>query len=92
MKLYRHIVINVVKKHIPAIIASFDPNALFEYTMFLKTLAFQTGHIIQTYSRSYALDNAYPAKLQSDLIDRYYQSSLMWHRFLLLGKGDPVLL
>jgi hypothetical protein len=60
--------------------------------MFLKTLAFQTGHIIQTHSRSYALDNAYPAKLQSDLIDRYYQSSLMWHRFLLLGKGDPVLL
>ncbi|KFZ22727.1 hypothetical protein V502_02791, partial [Pseudogymnoascus sp. VKM F-4520 (FW-2644)] len=60
--------------------------------MFLKTLAFQTGHTIQTHSRSYALDNQYPARLQSDLIGRYYQSSLLWHRFLLLGEGDPLLL
>lgn len=81
-----------MKKHIPAIIASFDPNAPSEYAMFLKTLAFQTGHTIQTHSRSYALDNTYPAKLQSDIIDCYYQSSLLWHRFLLLGEGDPLLL
>ncbi|PVH69601.1 hypothetical protein DL98DRAFT_624055 [Cadophora sp. DSE1049] len=92
IKLYRHTAISVVKKHIPAIIASFDPNAPSEYAMFLKTLAFQTGHTIQTHSRSYALDNTYPAKLQSDIIDRYYQSSLLWHRFLLLGEGDPLLL
>ena len=82
---------SVVKKHIPAIISSFDLNAPSEYAMFLKTLAFQTGHIIQTHSQPYALDNVYPAKLQPDLIDRYYQSSLLWHRFLLLGDGDPVL-
>ncbi|KFZ01485.1 hypothetical protein V500_00751 [Pseudogymnoascus sp. VKM F-4518 (FW-2643)] len=58
----------------------------------LKTLAFQTGHTIQTHSRSYALANQYPAKLQSDLIGRYYQSSLLWRRFLLLAEGDPLLL
>ncbi|KAL5346651.1 hypothetical protein ACLOAV_008358 [Pseudogymnoascus australis] len=69
-----------------------DPDAPSEYATFLKTLAFQTGHTIQTHSRSYALDNQYPAKLQSDLIGRYYQSSLLWHRFLLLAEGDPLLL
>ncbi|PVH68318.1 hypothetical protein DL98DRAFT_399032, partial [Cadophora sp. DSE1049] len=81
IKLYRQVAISVVKKHIPAIIASFDPNAPTEYAMFLKMLAYQTGHTIQTHSRSYALDNNYPAKLQADLIDRYYQSSLLWHQF-----------
>lgn len=79
IKLYRQVAISVVKKHIPAIIASFDPDAPSEYATFLKTLAFQTGHTIQTHSRSYALNNQYPAKLQSVLISRYYQSSLLWH-------------
>lgn len=78
MKLYQQVAISAVKKHILAIIASFDSNAPSEYATFLKTLAFQTGHTIQTHSRSYALDNAYPAKLQSDLIDRFHQSSLLW--------------
>ena len=80
-----------MKKYIPVIIASFDLNVPSEYTIFLKTLAFQTGYIIQIYSQSYALKEVYLAKLQPDLIDRYYQSSLLWYRFLLLNEGDPVL-
>lgn len=91
IKLYRQVAISVVKKHIPSMIASFDPNAPSEYATFLRMLAFQTGHTAQTQSRSYALDDNYPAKLQSELIDRYYHCSLLWHQFLLLGEGDPLL-
>ncbi|KAN0104052.1 hypothetical protein V8E51_009797 [Hyaloscypha variabilis] len=59
--------ISIVKKHLPTIIASFDPNTPSEYAT----------HTIQTHSRSYALEDAYLAKLQPNLIDRYYQSSLL---------------
>jgi hypothetical protein len=37
------------------------------------------------------LDESYPGRLQPDLIERYYQSSLLWQRFLNLSNGDPLL-
>lgn len=91
IQLYRQVVISVVKKHISSLIVPFNPDAPTEYAAFLKTLAYQTGHTIQTHSRSYALEENYPGKLQSDLIERYYQSSLLWQRFLNLSDGDPLL-
>jgi hypothetical protein len=84
-------VIGIVKKHIKPLLQPFDPDASIEFESFLKTLAFQTGHSMKRHTQAYASEEAYPAELQPDLIDRYYQSSLLWHRFLLLRKEDLLL-
>jgi hypothetical protein len=36
---------------------------------------------------AYALDKAYPAKLQSELIERYLQNSIVWYE-LIADKGS----
>ncbi|KAH8746315.1 hypothetical protein F5882DRAFT_237125, partial [Hyaloscypha sp. PMI_1271] len=82
---------SIVKKHIRPLLQPFDPDAPIEFESFLKTLVFQTSHSIKRHTQAYALEEAYPAKLQPNLIDRYYQSSLLWHSFLLLRKEDLLL-
>ena len=86
MKLYRQIAISFAKRHIPALLQPFDPNTPKDYDGFLRLLSFQTGHNPSTHVGAYALDKAYPAKLQSELIERYLQNSIVWHK-LIADKG-----
>lgn len=82
MKLYRQIAISFAKRHISALLQPFDPNTPNDYDGFLRLLSFQTGHNPSTHVGAYALDKAYPAKLQSGLIERYLQNSIVWHEFI----------
>ena len=100
VRTYRHIAIAMAKKHIPALIRPFDPHAPKDYDGFLRLLAFQTGHKPSTHAGSYALETAFPAKLQPDLIQRYLknldlllpaftgdQNSFLWPKGI--GCWDP---
>ena len=73
--MYRQITISVAKKHLPAIIASFNLNTPKDYNRFLQLLLFQTRHEPATHAASYALKHSYPTKLQPDLINRYSENS-----------------
>jgi hypothetical protein len=86
MKLYRQIAIRFAKRHISALLQPFDPNTPNDYDGFLRLLSFQTGHNPSTHVGAYALYKAYPAKLQSELIERYLQNSIVWHE-LIADKG-----
>ena len=39
---------------------------------------------------TYALDRAYLAKLQLDLVERYFQASRVWHQFLGITEEGPI--
>ena len=54
----------------------------------MQLLAFQTGHRPLTHAGCYALERAFPAYLQPNLIHRYLDNSRVWHEFLLLVAGD----
>ncbi|KAH9859292.1 hypothetical protein J1614_012179 [Plenodomus biglobosus] len=90
LQVYRQIAVSISKKHIPALLQPFDPNMPKDYDGFLHLLSFQTGHNPSTHAGAYALDRAYPAKLQPDLIDRYFESSFIWHRFARITESDPL--
>ena len=87
-QIYRQIVVSISKKHIPALQQPFDPNTPNDYNGFLSLLSFQTGHKPSTRAGAYGLDRAYPAKLQPDLIERYFQNSLVWHQFVAITDED----
>ncbi|KAL5371081.1 hypothetical protein DPSP01_014505 [Paraphaeosphaeria sporulosa] len=61
-----------------------------DYDGFLRLLSFQTGHKPSTHDSAYALDRAFPAKLQADLIECYYENSYAWHQFMAITDGDPL--
>jgi hypothetical protein len=42
------------------------------------------------HARAYALDHAYPAKLQPDLLERYLKISKAWHQFLAINKEETI--
>ena len=42
------------------------------------------------YASAYALKRGYPARLQLELIDRYFNNSLIWHRFLEIAEYRPI--
>lgn len=90
LQIYRQIAVSISKKHIPALLQPFDPNTPKDYNGFLHLLSFQTGHNPSTHAGAYALDRAYPAKLQPDLIDRYFDNSFTWHRFARVTESDPL--
>ena len=90
MRNYRHIAIAMSKRHIPNLLKPSDPHAPQDYDGFLRLLAFQTGHKPATHANAYALETAFPAKLQPDLIRRYLENSRVWHDFLLVGESDIV--
>jgi hypothetical protein len=81
-QVYRQIVVAISKKHLPSIAQSFDANTPRDYDGLLQLLSFQTGHNPATHAGAYALDRAYPAKLQPGLVERYFQASRVWHQFL----------
>ena len=70
----------------PSVVQPFDPNTPRGYAGLLRLLSFQTCHNPATYAGAYALDRAYPAKLQPDLVEQYLQISKVWHQFLDIAK------
>ena len=88
--IYQHIAVAISKKHIPTLLKPFDPNILKDQNGFLHLLAFQTGHTPLIYASAYALKRGYPARLQLELIDRYFNNSLIWHRFLEIAEDRPI--
>jgi hypothetical protein len=86
--LYRQTATSIAKKHLPSLVASFDPNTPKDHNGFLQLLAFQTGHKPVTHASAYALEHGFPTKLQPDLINRYLVNSHMWHEFTLTREED----
>lgn len=86
--LYRQTATSIAKKHLPSLVASFNPNTPKDYNRFLQLLAFQTGHRPVTHASAYALKHGFPTKLQPDLINRYLVNSHMWHKFTLTREED----
>lgn len=82
LSIYRHVAVAISKKHIPTLLEPFDPNVPKDRDGFLHLLAFQTGHTPSIHASAYALERGYPARLQPELIDRYFENSFIWHRFL----------
>ena len=87
---YRHIAVAMSKRHIPDLLKPFDAHVPQDYDGFLRLLAFQTGHKPETRANAYALEIAFPAKLQPDLIRRYLENSRVWHDFLLRAKATSL--
>ncbi|PVH90790.1 hypothetical protein DM02DRAFT_547108 [Periconia macrospinosa] len=90
LSIYRHIAVAISKKHIPTLLEPFDPNIPKDHDGFLHLLAFQTGHTPSIHASAYALERGYPARLQPELIDRYYEASFIWHRFLEITTERPI--
>jgi hypothetical protein len=80
----------ISKKHLLGIIQPFNPNIAKDFDRSLRLLSFQTGHNSATHAGAYAFDRAYPAKLQPNLVERYFQTSEIWHQFLGIA-GESVL-
>jgi hypothetical protein len=68
----------------------FDPNAPRDHDRLSRFRSFQTGHNPATHAGAYALDRAYPAKLQPDLLERYFEISKAWHQFLAIDKEETI--
>jgi len=85
-QIYRQIAVAISKKHLPGIVQPFDPNTPRGCDGLFRLLSFQTGHNLATHAGAYALDRAFPAKLQPDLVEQYLQISILWHQFLDLAK------
>jgi hypothetical protein len=89
-QIYRQIVVAVSKKHLPGMVKPFDPNAPRDHDRLSRFRSFQTGHNPATHAGAYALDCAYPAKLQPDLLERYLEISKAWHQFLAIDKEETI--
>ena len=90
MRMYRQIAAAMSKEHIPGLLKPFNAYAPYDLDVLLQLLAFQTGHKPLTHAGSYALETAFPSKLQPELIYRYLDNSYVWQKFLLLGEDDYV--
>jgi hypothetical protein len=56
----------------------------------LLGIARQSGHQIETLISLYALDQAYPTRLQPELISQYEQISHHWHQWLKLAERSKL--
>jgi hypothetical protein len=88
--LYRQFAVSIAKKHLPDLIAPFDPNTPRDYNGFIRLLAFQTGHKPATHAGLYALEHRYPSKLQPDLIERYLENSHAWQSFTQTRSDESI--
>jgi antitoxin component of RelBE/YafQ-DinJ toxin-antitoxin module len=89
-QIYRQIAVAISKKHLPDIVQPFDPHTRRGHDGLLRLLSFQTGHNPATHAGAYALDRAYPAKLQPDLVEQYLEISKVWHQFLDIAKDSTL--
>jgi hypothetical protein len=74
---YQHVAVAISKKHILTLLEPFNPNILKDLNSFLHLLAFQTGHTPSVHASAYALERGYPARLQPELIDCYFENSFI---------------
>lgn len=77
----------IAKRHIAAIAKPFDQYSAKNSASNAQLLgiARQAGHTIQTLMDSYAIDKAYPTRLQPELIQQYKMVSEQWHHWLRIG-------
>lgn len=87
---YRQVTVSIAKKHMPTLVAPFDPNTPKDYNGFLRLLAFQTGHKPSMQAGTYALEHGFPVRLQPDLINRYLENSNVWHEFTMTRASDVI--
>jgi hypothetical protein len=90
LSIYYHLAVVIGKRHIPTLLEPFDPNIPKDRNGFLHLLAFQTGHAPSIHASAYALKRGYTARLQPELIDRYFDNSFIWHRFLEITEEIPI--
>ena len=84
---YRHIAIAMTRAHVKSISAHFEKDdVLWDQTMSRDSnqfmYAFQAGHQRVTNVSTYGLDQAFPSKLQPELLHSYLQISQIWHQWL----------
>lgn len=84
--LYRQSAVAIVKQHLPGLARPFDPYAVRCGDNTLQAIARQSGHTIETLIASYAINQAYPTRLQPELLVQYEMISGLWHRWLQLGE------
>jgi hypothetical protein len=87
---YHQIVVAISKKHLSGTVQPFDANVQRDHDGPSRLLSFQTGHNPATHAGAYALDRAYPAKLQPDLLERYREISKAWHQFLAIENQQSI--
>jgi Orsellinic acid/F9775 biosynthesis cluster protein D len=85
---YRQSVLAIAKQHITQIARPFDLEHPLDSDDPYLGIARQSGHRVQTLLESYALDRAYPARLQPELLAQYQRVSQSWHSWLELEKLD----
>lgn len=84
---YRHIAIAITRRHVKEIAAHFakDDKAcerqLYAWNLLDIICAFQAGHELETEIANYALDRAYPNKLQPWLLGLYQLISDAWQEY-----------
>jgi hypothetical protein len=89
---YRQATLAIAKKHIATIAKPLDPySARTGSNALLLGVAHQAGHTIQTLMDSYAINKAYPTRLQPELIYQYKIVSELWHQWLQLGQFEQKL-
>jgi hypothetical protein len=89
-QVYRQIIVAISKKHLSGTVQPSDVNAPRDHDGRSRLLSFQTGHNPATHAGAYALDRAYPAKLQPDLLERYREINKAWHQFLAIENQQPI--
>jgi hypothetical protein len=84
---YRHIVIAMAKAHVKEIAAHFEKDDAVWQQMLgsnpnFNIYAWQAGHKRATNVSTYGLDQAYPGRLQPELLHEYLRISQIWHQWL----------
>lgn len=83
---YRQTTIVIAKQHIVTIAKPFNPYSTTDINDPLLAIARQAGHNIRTLMASYAINKAYPTRLQPELLCQYEYISALWHKWLLLDE------
>jgi len=91
---YRHIVIAIAKAHVKEIAAHFEKDdALWRQMLAsnpnFNVFSWQAGHKRATNVSTYGLDQAYPGRLQPELLYEYLRISQIWHQWLGFSDGVP---
>ena len=90
---YRHIVIAIAKAHVKEIAAHFEKDDTLWRQMLasnpnFNVFSWQAGHKRATNVSTYGLDQAYPGRLQPELLHEYLRISEIWHEWL--GFRDSI--
>jgi hypothetical protein len=79
---YRQTALAIAKQHIATIARPFDPDHPEDDDDPRLSFARQAGHRPQVLATAYAIDRAYPTRLQPELLSQYEKVSACWHKWL----------